>query len=340
MRRALGVVLAGGGLTLCAFLFDAAPLFVVGPAIALLGIASAAWVGAAAGAAGIEREGLPPRILEGQAIGSRLRLARGPLGLPGATVIDELADGASRGLGRGLHRIAPPSLILSDPFGIASAERRGDRQQQLLVLPRVEPIRWGDAGGARREAGAGAPAPTEPLAAVDVDGLRPYRQGTPASRIHWPALARGAGLIERRLRADTDARPLIVLDARTDRAREHLDAAVRAAASLTLELARAGGCRLLLPGERRAVVVDPDLVAWPAVHARLAMVDGGPDVMAPRLGADRATHGLIYVSARAPQRPPAAATVMVIPGTRPNPLFEVAGCRGFAVGARARRRAA
>ena len=54
----------------------------------------------------------------------------------------------------------------------------------------------------------------EPMGATEVDGLRPYRQGTPASRIHWPALARGAGLLERRLRADTDSRPLVVVDAR------------------------------------------------------------------------------------------------------------------------------
>ena len=131
--------------------------------------------------------------------------------------------------------------------------------QKLLVLPRTEPVRW-----LRPTAGGGSISPTatrpsEALAAVDVDGLRPYRVGTPASRIHWPAVARGAGLIERRLQADGDARPLVVLDARTATgdAAELLDAAVRAAASLTLELARRGGCGLLLPGEQRATVDRP-----------------------------------------------------------------------------------
>ena len=93
-------------------------------------------------------------------------------------------------------------------------------------------------------------------AAVDMDGLRPYRVGTPASRIHWPAVARGHGLIERRLQADGDSRPLVVLDARLpgpDAQSELLDAAVRAAASLVLELARRGGCGLLLPGEQRPI---------------------------------------------------------------------------------------
>ena len=47
------------------------------------------------------------------------------------------------------------------------------------------------------------------------------------------------GLLERRLQADGDSRPLVVLDARCDGPTEHLDACVRAAASLVLELNRA-----------------------------------------------------------------------------------------------------
>src|SRR5439155_4932797 len=136
--------------------------------------------------------------------------------------------------------------------------------QELLVLPRTEPVSWSTRERAARSEGPDRRPVDEPPASVDVDGLRPYRPGTPASRIHWAALARGAGLLERRLRSDGDTRPLVVLDARGSGPPEHLDAAVRAAASLTLELARRGGCRLLLPGERRAVAVEADLASWPA----------------------------------------------------------------------------
>ena len=198
----------------------------------------------------------------------------------------------------------------------------------------------------RRSEGSDARPVDEPLAAVDVDGLRPYRPGTPASRIHWAALARGAGLLERRLRADGDTRPLVVLDARGTGPPEHLDAAVRAAASLTLELARQGGCRLLLPGERRAVSVEPDLVSWPGLHTRLALVEGGPETRAPVLRPGARVGPLFYVAAQSLERLPAAlagaggaAFVLVLPTalghrTTSAPSFEVAGCRGFAIRAR------
>ena len=74
-----------------------------------------------------------------------------------------------------------------------------------------------------------------------------------------------------------------MLDARGDGPPELLDAAVRAAASLTLELARAGGCGLLLPGEQRATAIDRELITWPAAYARLALVEGGPQAPAPAL---------------------------------------------------------
>jgi uncharacterized protein (DUF58 family) len=210
----------------------------------------------------------------------------------------------------------------------------------LLVLPYTEPVRWARGRAADRAENAGGSAPAEPLAAVDVDGLRPYRVGTPASRIHWPALARGAGLLERRLRADGDLRPLVVLDARGRGPAAHLDAAVRAAASLTLELARTGGCRLLLPGDRRPMSIEPDLVAWSRAHIRLALVEGGLRAPAPVLEIGARLGAVFYVVARPLDTLPAALSgnvrgprVLVLPRELPTPMgrssFEVAGCRGI-----------
>ena len=92
-------------------------------------------------------------------------------------------------------------------------------------------------------------------AETEIDGLRPHREGSPASRIHWPAVARGAGLMERKLISEADSRPLVVLDprapavargARRRRARRRLaDRALRQAAA-------AAGC--CCPGDRRAHV--------------------------------------------------------------------------------------
>ena len=201
--------------------------------------------------------------------------------------------------------------------------------------------------GRRLEGGDGGPA-DEPLAASDIDGLRPYRPGTSASRIHWQALARGAGLLERRLQADGDSRPLVVLDARCGPgADDELDAAVRATASLILELARRGGCRVLLPGERRAVAVETDLTSWPGIHARLAMVEGGPGSRPPLLAPGAKLGPVLYVAAQPLERiPPAisaqvtAGCVLVLPRSGSSQpagaaIFDVAGCRGYAAGTRA-----
>jgi hypothetical protein len=142
----------------------------------------------------------------------------------------------------------------------------------------------------------------------------------------------------------------VILDARGDGPPEHLDAAVRAAASLTLELARAGGCALLLPGERRTIAVGRDLASWPAVHARLAVVEGGlrtpPPI--PRPGAY--LRQVFYVAARPIARhPPALAGVSsgvivlvlpkdlaMLPAARPS--LEVTGCVGFILAAQGRAR--
>jgi uncharacterized protein (DUF58 family) len=172
-----------------------------------------------------------------------------------------------------------------------------------------------------------------------MDGLRPYRPGSPAARIHWAALARGAGLLERRLRAESDSRPLVVLDARGAARPEDLDAAVRAAASITYALSRGEGCSLLLPGERRPTALDGGPGSWTAAHARLALVDGGPAAAAPFLAGAGVRQGpTFYVAARRLTRMPAAADgvaraarVLVVPGSLPGRTarFEVAGCSGY-----------
>lgn len=383
--RAAAVTVAGGVLIVIGFAFDASPLLVVASALAATGLAAPAWVWVTARSASVRRVIAEGPVTEDQPVQARIEVRRGLLGLPAAELVDPFVHGRlgvtgplSAVLGertarlsvttrfprRGLLTLAATALIVSDPLDLARVRVVSSAPaQQLLVLPRTEPVRWlGDRRG-RRVAPADGRSPSDALAAVDLDGLRPYRPGTSASRIHWPAVARGAGLIERRLQADGDARPLVVLDARTapDGDPALLDAAVRAAASLVLELARGGGCGLLLSGERRPTMIDRALVNWPAAHARLALVQGGPGLRPPVLGAGAGRSGpLVYVTAEPMARlatmlggrtrglivlvaptatldpsPPAPAAVR----TASTALFEVAGCRGIVLGS-ARRPAA
>ena len=173
-----------------------------------------------------------------------------------------------------------------------------------------------------------------PAAEVDIDGLRPHREGAPASRIHWPAYARTGELTERRLRAEGDTRPLIILDPRGPDD-SMVDAAVRAAASLCVHLAGRGGCALLLPGDRRPSLLEPGLAGWAHLHTRLALVENGATPSLMGLSARRGA--VIYVAGRPAGSIPRAllhapgTRVLVVPGRVPGrvPAFTVAGCHGY-----------
>jgi uncharacterized protein (DUF58 family) len=371
------VAAAGAALTLVALTFGAAPLFVLGLALVGVGVLTPLWVGLAAAGLQGRRILATDRVVEGNPVHATVELRRGLFRPPTLELLDPLSgdedwrggalwpNGSGRAATisvvaqlprRGRHEFPPPSLILRDPLELVEIWRppRGE-PDEVLVLPRTERVVWrGRDLGATAAASAGAVA-TEPLAAVELDGLRPYQVGTPASRIHWAALARGSGLLERRLRADADTRPLVVLDTRCPSPdAPALDIAVRAAASLTFHLARESGCGLLIAGDRRPHEIDSDLRAWPAVHVRLAVVEGGPAARPPRLAQGARLGRIFYVAAQPMARIPPAlghagplAPALVLPqgmtpAVRREPAFEVAGCRGYLLGAgrTARRRVA
>jgi uncharacterized protein (DUF58 family) len=200
------------------------------------------------------------------------------------------------------------------------------------VLPKIEPVIAPAQGEDDRARARGREVAT---AEVDVDGLRPLREGTSAARIYWPAVARGAEPMERKLAGEGDGRPLIVLDPRGAAEPEDLDKAVRATASLAVHLARTGGCSVLLPGDRRPTVLEPTLAGWPHLHARLAVVPDHGRVQLSGLSGRRGD--VIFVSARVRATPPAGvgqaagARMVVVPGTLPGrrASFAVAGCQAY-----------
>ncbi len=321
MRLAIALVVAG-------LVFASASFLVPGLALALLAGLALAWVAAAAATTRLERLPGPGRVVEGEAYPLRVRIDRRGLPLPPATLVDDLlpepvAVGARgpamvsmalRFPRRGRHSLSPPRLRLSDPVRLCERELRGRTTHgELLVLPRTEEVRRSDPAAGGRDAGIldgldhGAGAALE-AAAIDleIDGLRPYRQGSPASRIHWRTVARTGHMYERRLVAGADAAPLIVLDPHEPQSEAALDQAVRAAASLCMHLAARGGCAVLLSDAVAPTLVDPRLRAWPDVHARLALVEAGQPTPMPRGMSGRA--GAIWVSGATAPRAARPAT--------------------------------
>lgn len=349
----LGIALLAGGLA-----FAAPVVLLPGVALLLLVAGCSAW--ARLGAAGLsgERLGAPATIDEGEAFEVTIAGRSGWLPLAGAVEDDAIGPPVPVRLARprsafalrrggslprrGRHLLAPPALRIGDPFGIAARRVRLGPAASVLVLPRIEPL--GGPPGAdgpavgRRIRGLGelaAGGERESAAEPELDGVRPYRPGTRATRIYWPSLARGTGLAERHLVAAGESAPLIALDPSGAGSEDDLDRAVRAAASLMAHLARLGGCELLVAGARGRLRVGRDPRAWMGALAALAVV-GSADG-SPRLAAADLRSTVVWVAAAREPRVPQGLVRGFVVAPRPLPgwpvSFTASGCAGHGLGA-------
>jgi uncharacterized protein (DUF58 family) len=362
MGRALATGLLALAIGLTAALFDAEPLWVAALMLLLLAVGAAAWVALACSGVRVRRTLGVRRVIEDEPVSIVLDVRAGRVALPPSRLVDPLLPDAApvhpgrggaririeaRFSRRGRRRLALPRLLISDPLGLATrtvGAAPSVADDELLVLPRIEPITYAAGGaGAIHIARRGRFAMG---AEVELDGIRPLRDGTPASRIFWPAVARGADPQERYLAVASQSQPLVVLDPRGAAAEEQLDAAVRATASLVRALATAGGCGVLLPGDRRPTELSQTLAGWAQLHARLALIGPGG---APALASVAQRSGpVVFVSARMRTRLPqafgprhGAARVLVVPGRLASmqAAFAVGGCSGYVLGgARSRSR--
>lgn len=361
MGRALGTAGLGATLVLTAALFASPSLYVPGIALVGLALLSLSWVSAAAAGARLERRGGPDRVVEGEEYTLELRTHPGRVAPPGGELRDPLLERPLRTPPlrpgrvvrrlrferRGRYPLAGASWTLRDPLGLCARTLTAGERGEVLVLPRVEALRFSSAGGGSRGAGlvgasaARAARPQSAAGDFEIDGLRPYREGTPASRIHWPSFARSGELHERRLAAGGGRRALVVLDAQRPLDADALDRAVRAAASLALHLAERGGCAVLLPGSRGPVELDERLRSWPALHAAFALVAAGeatPLVARPRGAVVWVSGGAAQEALRRLRALGGGPHHLVAPAPPPGAAvtFTVAGCAGIRVGAAAR----
>lgn len=359
------------GLTLfaAAVLFGAAPLYPAAVALLVLPLGAAVWVSIAALGARIEREPPTGPLLEDEPYPLRLRVRSGLLPPPAGELDDTLLASPLplgprsrtrehraeiRFLRRGRRSLGSAELVLRDPFGLAERRVRSVDAGELVVLPRIEPLEFtargagGHALGLGRQ-GIGGSGPQAWAAEFEIDGLRPYQRGSPAARIHWPAVARTGELHERRITSGADAARLVVLDPQRPAGEAELDAAVRAAASLCRHLAESAGCALLIGGEPRPLEIEPRLRNFAHAHHLLALV--GADDGLPALHRISRAGVVFWVSAdpsrgveQRVRRLPAARRLLIRPEVggpsgRGTALFRVAGCeaRELDVGLGARR---
>ena len=352
MRRALATATLAFAFGLAAALVDAEPLWVPAATLGLLAAGSAAWVRLGARGVRVTRSLGVRRVMEDEPVTILVEVRAGRIGLPPSQIADALMPdpvalrGGTRGgrvriearfARRGRRVLSLPRVVVSDPLGLATREvsaRPSPLADELLVLPRIEPVVAAPGGGdATRITRRGMPALG---IEIELDGIRPLREGTPAARMYWPAIARGAEPQERFLAAASESRPVLVLDPRGAATEEALDAAVRATASLARALAQAGGCSVLLPGDRRPVELGETLAGWAHMHARLAVIGSGSGPALASLAQRRGP--VVFVSARMRAAMPTAlgpahgaTRIVVVPGTlaERRPMFAVAGCNGY-----------
>ena len=345
MSRALQLALIGVGMCLLAGAFAVSALYVPGVTLVLVALASAVAVTGASRGARVELDLSTEQIEEGEEVAVRAHVAGGLAGccrgaltlLPGSAPTklgfhDRSATRVLRPVRRGRVSFGPSRARWADPFQICVRERASERGE-LLVLPRVRAIRRADL-----ERIFALPDPRPDLSAgLDPDGLRPYRPGSPASRIHWLTVARTGVPAERGFVAESSRMPVtVVLDACEPASDDALDRAVRAAASLCFALGAAGGCSAMLPGLPRLETVGPGLEGWVQLHALLALVEPGVPL---RWELAHGLRRIVLVQARRPLLPAGvrvSCTVSPLADPGAGSLFEVAGC---AVRATARTRA-
>jgi uncharacterized protein (DUF58 family) len=219
--------------------------------------------------------------------------ALGPLGGE-----QELAIGR-----RGAYRLDPSSLRLRDALGVVERRMPGGRPERLLILPAPSA---GLLAAPHSGSAGGEPEP---------DGLRPYAPGTPLRSIHWPTLARGAGLHAHAVRPAPADLPLVIVDTAGSPPPQAVDWAARAAAGHILRLFRAGGCRVVLPGDRVPERVTRE-EEWREVQRRLAVMQPTAAPIAPAPGAARAIRISASAVAIAALAPPPELPPGVEPDTR------------------------
>ncbi|WP_193614882.1 DUF58 domain-containing protein [Nocardioides lijunqiniae] len=189
---------------------------------------------------------------------------------------------------RGHFDIGPMSVRVSDPFGLVELGRSFRTTVPLTVTPRTVPLPSIPLGGGWTGSGDNRPRAFAAGSAEDVT-VREYRRGDDLRRVHWRSSARTGELMVRREEQPWQSRATLFLDNRTRVHRgqgiaSSLEAAVSAAASIAVHLARGGFTVRLVTaaGEDRASAWhdrDSDLNTAPLLEA-LAVLEA---IQSPRL---------------------------------------------------------
>lgn len=150
------------------------------------------------------RDDLPERWLHDEHDAERVLL---PLWQKNRSFVYEI-----RNLQRGVYRIGETTVGTGDVLGLVRRERHYQRTNEVLVYPRVVPVR-GWSGYHPEELGLRQPTRRRVEESTTVLGVRDYIPGDRLSRIHWPASARRGELQTKEFELHVTSELLFIVDA-------------------------------------------------------------------------------------------------------------------------------
>jgi uncharacterized protein (DUF58 family) len=140
---------------------------------------------------------------------------------------------------RGLLRVGPMAIEVTDPFGIASSTTEGAGATELTVWPAVDDVLPLPHTSGDEPLGSSDHPNALSSHGDDFYALRPYVIGDDLRRVHWKSSARSQELLVRQDEMPWQGRATVVLDARRgSHSDESFERAVSAAASVVLACAR------------------------------------------------------------------------------------------------------
>jgi len=141
---------------------------------------------------------------------------------------------------RGIFRLGPLELEMTDPFGLARVVRSATPDASLTVHPRVEHISSRSVS-AHDDRDLHQPLPVVGQGGDEFYGLRDYQSGDDSRMIHWPSTARVDNLVIRQAESLWQGRATLGIDLRSSaHDGDTLEPILSAAASLTAAAQRGG----------------------------------------------------------------------------------------------------
>jgi uncharacterized protein (DUF58 family) len=142
---------------------------------------------------------------------------------------------------RGVHDVGPPRLLAGDLFAFFSREKRMKDGHQVIVYPRLVPLK--SVALPRRDF-FGIPGARSPVQdPIFILGTRDYQHGRPAKYIHWKASARQNKMQEKVLESTQQEKVLLLVDVdpfSKHNAEEKFEQTLEIVASLAVQLDKQG----------------------------------------------------------------------------------------------------